>query len=109
MSANRKAVDKYQRKYPERIKTYNLKRRAKFYRELAELKSLPCMDCGGTFPPECMDFDHVRGDKSFDFGAGVYSFSLRRVLEEIEKCDLVCANCHRIRTRKRKEPEYASW
>jgi len=58
--------------------------------------SEPCADCGGVFPPECMDFDHVRGTKLFSIGwrmAGSH-LTLQR---EIEKCDLVCANCHRIR------------
>lgn len=56
----------------------------------------PCADCGGVFPPVCMDFDHVRGEKLCNVAKmGTYAWS--RVLEEIAKCDLVCANCHRIR------------
>jgi len=61
------------------------------------------MDCGGRFPPECMDFDHVRGDKDFNVShvaKAVKNFDLLRA--EIAKCDLVCANCHRIRTRSRR-------
>ena len=83
---------------------------------LDELKSAPCMDCGGTFPPECMDFHHVRGEKLFSLGHYVnggksdlqmtresaHGASRARLTAEIEKCDLVCANCHRIRTRERK-------
>jgi hypothetical protein len=67
------------------------------------LKAQPCQDCGGRFPPECMDFDHVRGDKSICLGFMFYGFSLDKIQEELEKCDLVCANCHRTRTRKRRE------
>lgn len=59
------------------------------------------MDCGGTFPPECMDFDHVRGEKSFNVGENFY-ISESKLLAEVAKCDLVCANCHRIRTVKTK-------
>lgn len=58
------------------------------------------MDCGGTFPPECMDFDHVRGVKEFAVSKSRFN-TMKRVLAEIAKCDLVCANCHRIRTSKR--------
>ena len=62
-------------------------------------KDRPCSDCGGEFPPECMDFDHVRGEKKF--GVGSYGGrKLEVVLEEIQKCDIVCANCHRIRSHK---------
>lgn len=71
------------------------------YRVLVDgLKNAPCLDCGGTFPPECMDFDHVRGKKCFRIG----QMGQRRhddILSEIDKCDLVCANCHRTRTRNR--------
>ena len=71
------------------------------YRILVDgFKASPCLDCGNCFPPECMDFDHVRGVKVFSIG----QFGQRKldhVIAEIAKCDLVCANCHRVRTRKR--------
>lgn len=67
------------------------------------LKSEPCMDCCGTFPPEAMDWDHRPGeDKFMDVGklvGGRYSFDI--VMAEIAKCDLVCAVCHRIRSKAR--------
>jgi len=65
------------------------------------LKNRPCSDCKRRFPPECMDWDHVRGRKLFTLGNKGYSFSKQRVLLEIAKCDLVCANCHKIRTRRK--------
>ncbi len=64
------------------------------------LKAMPCEDCGGTFPPECMDYDHVRGRKHAGI-AHMKRYALPKLLAEILKCDLVCANCHRVRTRKR--------
>ena len=67
-----------------------------------ELKSKPCMDCRGSFPPVCMDFDHARGEKFYEVSKMVV-FSFERILEEIKKCDLVCSNCHRLRTAFRKE------
>jgi len=70
-------------------------------------KSRPCIDCGHSFPPECMDFDHVRGEKIMPVSRLSKDWrSLKLLLEEIEKCDVVCANCHRIRTTSRmKETE----
>jgi hypothetical protein len=48
-----------------------------------------------------MDFDHVRGEKKF--GIAICINRAWKLLEaEITKCDVVCANCHRIRTRQRK-------
>lgn len=73
--------------------------------QMIEWKSKPCTDCGGFFPFYCMDFDHVpeRGDKCFEvnMNSGVRR-PLEEVLAEMEKCDLVCAICHRIRTQERK-------
>lgn len=67
---------------------------------LDRVKSRPCLDCKWTFPPECMDFDHVRGKKLFNVNTQSVSKAREKVLAEIAKCDLVCANCHAIRTRK---------
>ena len=62
----------------------------------------PCLDCGGVFPPEAMDYDHrdhttKKGDVSkMTRGGPGY------VAAEIAKCDLVCSNCHRVRTARRR-------
>lgn len=67
-----------------------------------EMKSSPCADCGGVFAPESMDFDHLPGaDKRMGVGQ-MLRCSWSAIINEIAKCDLVCANCHRIRTRARK-------
>lgn len=65
------------------------------------LKSSPCRDCGGSFPPEAMDFDHV-ADNKVDGISQMWSWGRDKVLAEIEKCELVCANCHRERTIQRR-------
>lgn len=66
---------------------------------LWSIKSVPCMDCGGRFPPHVMDFDHREPDKKL---ASINTFLCRqswtKLKEEIAKCDIVCANCHRMRT-----------
>lgn len=52
-----------------------------------------------------MDFDHIeeRGTKLYTIGSGISSMpSMQVLLDEIEKCDIVCANCHRHRTWMRK-------
>ena len=65
-------------------------------------KKGPCEDCGGTFPPECMQFDHVRGEKHYTV-ASMVANSEAKILEEIAKCALVCANCHAIRTEAQRQ------
>src|SRR4051812_48457382 len=61
------------------------------------LKDKPCLDCKQLYPHYVMDFDHLR-DKEFGLSKTLnYNWGRQRVLKEIEKCELVCANCHRIR------------
>lgn len=67
---------------------------------IATFKDVPCMDCGGVFPPECMDFDHVRGTKLRPL-AMMCGHSKEKIQAEMAKCDVVCSNCHRIRTKSR--------
>lgn len=59
--------------------------------------SVGCMDCGYKAHGSALDFDHVRGKKSFTI-AGKVTMGWARIQAEIAKCDVVCANCHRIRT-----------
>lgn len=68
---------------------------------LLEIKSNPCIDCGSSFHQACMDFDHVRGEKLGTISELSRRFGKNKLTEEITKCDLVCACCHRIRTHSR--------
>lgn len=68
------------------------------------LKEGPCKDCGNKFHPCAMDFDHVRGQKISTIAeAGMKLWSEKKILAEIATCELVCANCHRIRTHIRRK------
>ncbi|HVD37866.1 MAG TPA: hypothetical protein VNC15_03425 [Solirubrobacterales bacterium] len=59
----------------------------------------PCVDCGET-DPVVLEFDHLR-DKKVSISEGVQGRRWQDVLDEIAKCEVVCANCHRRRTAKR--------
>jgi hypothetical protein len=59
----------------------------------------PCADCGQT-DPIILEFDHL-GRKEFTIAAGIRTRNWQAVLDEIAKCDVVCANCHRRRTSRR--------
>lgn len=72
---------------------------------LAELKRVPCSDCGGTFDPVCMDFDHREGERKVLHVSGLVGYADDLLLAEIAKCDVVCSNCHRLRTKKRRGTE----
>jgi glycine/D-amino acid oxidase-like deaminating enzyme len=77
-------------------------RRGEVKEMVAAAKRTPCRDCGGMFHPDAMDFDHRDADlKAFNISRS-HEYSQSRVMEEIAKCDLVCANCHRVRTARRR-------
>jgi hypothetical protein len=67
-----------------------------------------CMDCGQKFPGVCMDFDHREGEiKKFNV-SNCSSYSVEKLNSEIKKCDLVCKNCHAIRTYNKKQHSFAA-
>lgn len=70
---------------------------------LRALKARPCTDCGRTFPPAAMQWDHLPGtEKLGAIGSGLRFLGRAKVLEEIAKCELVCTVCHAIRTHERR-------
>jgi hypothetical protein len=80
-----------------------LERRQRLRDFVATAKDGLCMDCGVKYPPYVMDFDHVRGEKRADVSKLTRGYSVDSIAAEIAKCDLVCSNCHRIRTYKRQQ------
>lgn len=67
-------------------------------------KTAPCIDCGNKWAdnPECMDFDHLDPTMKHKNVSRLADKSLETIWKEIQKCDLVCACCHRIRTKRRR-------
>lgn len=63
------------------------------------LSSHPCADCGEN-DLLVLEFDHL-ADKEFSIAAGLADKPWETVLREIEKCQVVCANCHRRRSAAR--------
>jgi len=80
------------------------KRRDRLVARMRELKAAPCVDCGGHFHPAAMTFDHRPGTiKVNDLATLAGQGCTGLFEEELAKCDLVCANCHAIRTCLRRE------
>ncbi len=79
-------------------RSYKLKRNF-----INSAKNKPCTDCGIKYPFYVMDFDHVGGSTKINDIANMVSrnLSISKIQNEINKCQIVCANCHRIRTYKR--------
>jgi hypothetical protein len=66
-----------------------------------------CADCGiRSEHPEIYDFDHGDGEKVASIATLVTKGTWEDFLAELAKCEVVCANCHRIRTRARAHPAF---
>jgi hypothetical protein len=69
---------------------------------LEYFSSRPCADCGEN-DPVALEFDHLDSEaKAFDIGQSLPYRNWQAILDEIEKCEVVCANCHRRRTALRR-------
>jgi hypothetical protein len=88
----------------DRVNGYSRESRKARIALLAAEKNKPCADCGKRYPHYVMDFDHVRGRKLFTISHYI-TVTLARLLREIAKCDVVCANCHREREARRRTNE----
>lgn len=81
--------------YAERSRRARLRKRAKFD---ALKEGQPCADCGVSYPPRAMDYHHTDpSSKEASLGTLIHLGGWDRILAEIEKCVLLCANCHRLR------------
>jgi hypothetical protein len=79
----------------------NLRAYAERRRMVLDAKSRPCADRGRQYPYYVMDFDHRNGVTKLFSLHSVHGVTKEAIEREIEKCDVVCANCHRERTQRR--------
>lgn len=105
-SCDNKHAREYYAKNKDKVKSQSNRARrirvANLSKEIRQLKeSTPCLDCGRNYPYYVMDFDHVKGEKLGNISHMISGGVSKKVREEIEKCEIVCSNCHRIRTHKR--------
>lgn len=109
----RKRSRKHYTTYPELYRAHfkivknKARKRAKAFCN-SYLSAHPCVDCGEQ-DLVVLEFDHVRGTKLSDVSALVQSGARQwRIEEEISKCEVRCANCHRRITAKRRVKDQAS-
>ena len=96
-------ADYHRRTWGERRRRQKAQAQQRLTESARGLKDLkPCADCGGTYASEVMQWDHLPGFvKTANVSDLVRRGNRARVLEEIAKCELVCANCHATRTVRR--------
>lgn len=87
-------------KYKKKARKWNKIHLEYLIQKVYELKDKPCCDCHVKYNPWQMDFDHRDGSEKIENVSMMIRmlFPIKKILEEIEKCDLVCSNCHRQRT-----------
>jgi len=88
---------KDKRKYADRseyLKAAVIKRRKTVRQKAIEYKGGKCQLCGYNKCKEALEFHHL-SKKSFGISQKGYTRSWKKVKDELDKCILLCANCHR--------------
>jgi len=92
------------RYYVEKARRRNRLYRQETHRKIFEyLSAHPCLDCGES-DPIVLDFDHIESTTKVaaisEMISGLKSWML--ISQEIQKCEVRCANCHRRKTAKQR-------
>ena len=83
-------------------KARRVAQKARIRAYMIERKKAPCTDCGVQYPHYVMDWDHV-GIKTTEPGQMANNgWGIERIEKELAECELVCSNCHRVRTHERR-------
>lgn len=95
----------------EKTKERSTRSRTKLKRQLWDIKEESgCVDCGEKYPHYMLDFDHIPGfEKIGNVADVVANYSWEKGMKELEKCQIVCANCHRIRSYQRNQNSYKKY
>lgn len=89
----------------ERAAAFKVKARTRNYSFVNRVKkNALCADCRTDYPYYILQFDHVVNDNENTYIAKLVAspVSIKRLKDEIRQCEIVCANCHKMRTQKRR-------
>ena len=81
-------------------------RNREYVRKIKE--SSPCVDCGKHYHYSQMDFDHIDLKKVNIARLANSEASIKTIKSEISKCEIVCSNCHRLRTWQRERDRWGN-
>lgn len=96
--AQRRSKEKWNRENAALVRAASYERKRKQSDRINAIKlASGCADCGYSTHPAALDFDHVGDGKTANVSS-LIGCAWDRVAAEIAKCEVVCANCHRIRT-----------
>lgn len=93
---------KNRKKHRRIVEEQKAKQKIKLYEFLqGYFTEHPCVDCEET-DQVLLEFDHVRGEKTMNISKAVANgWSIRRLQTEIDKCEVRCVKCHRLKTAER--------
>jgi len=89
-------------KHLDQVKAAVKRRRLESRKLVAERRQLGCADCGER-DPVILEFDHVAAKNGNVSDMVRHAVAPKRVAAEMDRCEVVCSNCHRIRTFSRME------
>lgn len=101
----------YYKKYYRKYRQQHIERAARANKVVKErntalvnqIKNVPCKDCGKRYKPWQMDFDHLPGQvKIANISRLIIVGATNKLKTELLKCEVVCSNCHRDRTYRRR-------
>jgi hypothetical protein len=100
--ASRRHYAKHREKVIAKAKVYSRAAKSRVRTHInTHLQNNPCIDCGEA-DIVVLEFDHIGDDKKFNISdATRRGYSLDKVVAEIAKCEVRCANCHRKKTYER--------
>lgn len=94
----------YRRPDPDAHRRYLVARNADRRQFVWNIKwAKGCADCGARPHPEALHFDHLPGADKVECVSILAQKSWPKLLTEISKCEVVCANCHAERTWNRRQ------
>ena len=102
-AASKRHYEKNKDKVKKRSYKRNVNQRQRNREYIAGVKgNSKCVDCGES-NPLVLEFDHVIGEKIGNISDMCHSCcSIETIQKEIDKCEVRCANCHRIQTHNRR-------
>lgn len=84
----------------EYVRQDQIQRREQVRKIVRAAKDVPCADCGVRYPYYVMEFDHGENEKLYGISKVVQrptNKAIKDLPSEIDKCEVVCSNCHRLR------------
>lgn len=98
--ANREHLLAYKKKYHQENKAaetlYARTQKQEKKKKAVYLLGGACKNCGGVFHPSVYDFHHRNPSEKEFQPSSLMTYSWERIEKELQKCDLLCSNCHRI-------------